>query len=264
MANIYLRKYGVEATVNFELYELDGTDLVATAASASGDINLIRDEDAEEELDADAFVDEGIVYSLVVSATEMGAKRITIYIIDQSTPKIWLDKVLIIETYGNASAQHPFDLGTAATAMRGTDSAALASSWTAALATILANFSATRIGYLDELDFGLTEAIAALPTATEIQTEMEADGASLLDTIRDELANGTDGLSALLTAIQAISGDATAANQTKIIQLIAGKWEITGNQFIMYDSDGETALYTFDLTQDGVATEFNPDKRTPV
>lgn len=113
MASHYLRKYGVEATVNFELYELDGTDLVTNAASATGDINLIRDEAAPEELDADAFVDEGVVYSLVASAAEVTAKRITIYIIDQSSPKIWLDKVLIIESYGHASAQHVFDLGTA-------------------------------------------------------------------------------------------------------------------------------------------------------
>jgi uncharacterized phage infection (PIP) family protein YhgE len=45
------------------------------------------------------------------------------------------------------------------------------------------------------------------PTAVQIQTEMEADGASLLDTIRDELANGTDGLSALKTLIDAIQTD---------------------------------------------------------
>ena len=42
------------------------------------------------------------------------------------------------------------------------------------------------------------------PTVGEIQTEMEEDGASLLDTIRDELANATDGLSALKTLIDAI------------------------------------------------------------
>jgi len=37
-------------------------------------------------------------------------------------------------------------------AMRGTDSAALASSWTAALATALGNYNATRAGYLDALN----------------------------------------------------------------------------------------------------------------
>ncbi len=42
------------------------------------------------------------------------------------------------------------------------------------------------------------------PTVAQIQTEMEENGASLLDTIRDELANGADGLTALKTAIDAI------------------------------------------------------------
>ena len=49
-----------------------------------------------------------------------------------------------------------------------------------------------------------------------------------------------------------------------LIQVLTGKWEVTGNQLIMYDTDGTTALYTFDLTQDGVPTEFNPDKRERV
>ena len=47
------------------------------------------------------------------------------------------------------------------------------------------------------------------PTVAEIQAEMEENGASLLDTIRDELANGTDGLSALKTLIDAISTKTT-------------------------------------------------------
>ncbi|MCK4527324.1 hypothetical protein KAW18_08120 [candidate division WOR-3 bacterium] len=51
------------------------------------------------------------------------------------------------------------------TAMRGTDNAALAADWTAALATILGNFSAARIGYLDELAAAnLPTDIAAIPT----------------------------------------------------------------------------------------------------
>ena len=54
--------------------------------------------------------------------------------------------------------------------------------------------------YLDNVTYGLAAllaAIAAVPTASEIQTEIEENAASLLDTIRDDLANGTDGLGAL-------------------------------------------------------------------
>lgn len=107
---IHLRKYGVEATIDFDLYEVDGVDLRVDAASATGDINLVRDGAVEEQLDADAFVDEGRSYSLVLSAAEMNAARIIVYIVDQSGTKVWLDKALIVETYGNASAQHALDL----------------------------------------------------------------------------------------------------------------------------------------------------------
>jgi hypothetical protein len=113
MGDIFLRKYGVAATVDFALYKLDGTGLKTDASSASGDVTLYRDEAAVETLDADAFTDEGAVYSLTLSATEMQASRIIVAIVDQSNPQVWLDKTLIVETYGNASAQHAFDLDTA-------------------------------------------------------------------------------------------------------------------------------------------------------
>jgi len=75
-------------------------------------------------------------------------------------------------------------------AMRGTDSAALASAWTAALATALGNYTATRAGYLDEL------AAANLPTdISTIDT--------VVDGIQTDLSNVTDGLGALKTAILA-------------------------------------------------------------
>lgn len=113
MGGHYLRKYGVATTLNFELYQLDGSALKSDAVSATHDIKIMKDEGAEADTTADAFVDEGQGYSLALSATEMEAARIVIYIVDQTSPQAWLDKVLIVETYGNASAQHAFDLDTA-------------------------------------------------------------------------------------------------------------------------------------------------------
>jgi len=113
MTQVILRKYGVEATIDFALYKADGTALKMDAVSASGDITLNRDEAGAETLDADAFTDRGSGYSLVLSAAEMTAARIIVYIVDQTSPQAWLDKILIVETYGNASAQHAFDLDTA-------------------------------------------------------------------------------------------------------------------------------------------------------
>ena len=57
---------------------------------------------------------------------------------------------------------------------------------------------------LDAVNTVTPDAAGVAPTAVEIQAEMEENGASLLDTIRDELANATDGLSALKTLIDAV------------------------------------------------------------
>lgn len=113
MADHYLRKYGVATTIDFSLYKLDGTGLKVDAVSATHDIKIMKDEGAEADTTADAFVDEGQGYSLALTATEMTAARVVIYIVDLSSPQVWLDKQLIIETYGNASAQHAFDLASA-------------------------------------------------------------------------------------------------------------------------------------------------------
>lgn len=112
MQGIHLREYGVAATVNFELYEVDGINFRVDAAHSAGDSALMKDEGAEANSD-NAFTDEGTGYSIVLTATEMQAKRITIYLIDQSGTKVWLDKALVIETYGDPSAQHAFNLNKA-------------------------------------------------------------------------------------------------------------------------------------------------------
>lgn len=106
-----LRKYGVQTTITFELYETDGTDLKSDAVHALGDTKIMKDEGAEANT-SNGFTDEGQGYSIVLTATEMQAARIVVYVVDQAT-KAWLDKVLHIETYGNASAMHAFDLDTA-------------------------------------------------------------------------------------------------------------------------------------------------------
>ena len=104
---VHLRKYGVQAVINFELYEVDGVDLRVDAADAGSDCTVMKDQGAEATCTND-FVDEGMGYSITLTATEMQAAQITVYIVDSAT-KVWLDKVLHIETYGNAAAMHAMD-----------------------------------------------------------------------------------------------------------------------------------------------------------
>lgn len=118
MNGVHLRKYGVQTTIDFELFEVDGVDFRVNAVHASGDSVIMKDEGVEANT-TNSFTDEGTGYSIVLTATEMQAARIVLYFIDQTATKVWLDKSVVIETYGNASAMHAFDLDTASTAQTG-------------------------------------------------------------------------------------------------------------------------------------------------
>jgi hypothetical protein len=106
MSKVILRKYGEAATFNFDLFEIDGIDFKVDAVHVVGDTKIMKDEGAETNT-TNGFVDEGQGYSIVLTATEMQHARGKVYIVDQGT-KDWLDTGITIETYGHASAQHPY------------------------------------------------------------------------------------------------------------------------------------------------------------
>jgi hypothetical protein len=108
---VHLRKYGVQTTIDFELYEIDGVDLRTDWVPAAADCEVMKDEGASTQC-TNTATDEGSTYSIVLTATEMQAARLVLKVVDAAT-KVVLDKVIFIETYGNASAEHAFDLDTA-------------------------------------------------------------------------------------------------------------------------------------------------------
>lgn len=108
MQGTLLRKYGASATINFHLFKVDGVDFRINANHASGDTKIMKDEGAEANT-TNGFTDEGQGYSIVLTATEMQAARVVVYVVDSAT-KAWLDTAIIIETYGHASAMHALDL----------------------------------------------------------------------------------------------------------------------------------------------------------
>ncbi len=56
--------------------------------------------------------------------------------------------------------------------------------------------------------------------------------------------------------------DHQTADKFGQLQCLLGKWVIENNQLKLYDISGNLR-FTFNLTQDGSATEFNPDAREP-
>ncbi len=113
-------KYGATKDVYFEIYEVDGVDLRTNWTPAAADCQISTDGGAFANSDNIAVVaptGTGL-YKVVLSVSEMTGKVAIIKLVDAAT-KVFLDRVIKVETYGNASAQHPFDLGTASVAQTG-------------------------------------------------------------------------------------------------------------------------------------------------
>ncbi len=107
-------KYGATKDVYFELFEVDGVDLRTDWTPAASDCQVSTDGGAFANSDNIAVVaptGTGI-YKVVLSASEMTGAVVIIKLVDSAT-KVFLDKTIKVETYGNASAMHAFDLDTA-------------------------------------------------------------------------------------------------------------------------------------------------------
>jgi len=124
-------KYNQAKTVTFGLPDRGGDELVTNAVFVSGDVVIMKDEGAEANT-TNLPTDEGTGYSLVLTATEMSAARIQVYLIDQASPnsRAWRDKSIGLETYGNSSAEHAFDLDAASVSLTATGLDAIASTAT--------------------------------------------------------------------------------------------------------------------------------------
>lgn len=110
------RKYGATAQVVFPLVGRGIQDFTLSASTAAGDIMVVKDEATAVTAANLATLVSGSngLYQLTLSDTEMQASRIAVSIVDATATKIWEDQAVLISTYGNASAQHALDRGTAA------------------------------------------------------------------------------------------------------------------------------------------------------
>ncbi|MFQ5509344.1 MAG: hypothetical protein ACE5FN_08400 [Leptospirillia bacterium] len=147
------RKYGIATTFLLPVIKAGGSDFAVSAdwTPAAGDVKVSKD-DAPFANITTLPTAIGNMWLVSLSATEMQAARVVVQIVDSATKAVE-DQAVILETYGNAGAQHGFDLGAATvtlaatthtgavipnvttvdttttnTDMRGTDSAFLAAS----------------------------------------------------------------------------------------------------------------------------------------
>lgn len=251
----FLRKYGVQTTVDFQLFETDGVDFKIDAAHASGDTTIMKDEGAEANT-TNGFTDEGQGYSIVLTATEMEAARVVVYVVDQGT-KAWLDTAIVIETYGHASAMHAMDFddgnGATLTEAGGTgDQLTAITSKTGNLPSDPAD--ASDIAAL----FSALDTLIGTPADTDVSTDI-ANVAALVAALNNLSAADVNAevLDVLNVDTFAQPGQGAPAATTSIRLMLAylykawrNKTEQTSSQYSLYNDDAATVDHKAAVSDD--------------
>ena len=189
-----LRKYAILLTtakaIQFTLYQVDGIDIEPAATFAAGDIKISKNGGAEVNT-TNLPTDEGQGYRLILTAAELTASRIRLFIVDQTATKVWLDIEINIETFGNASAMFVTDFDEV---MRGTDDAALASVATEA-----------RLSELDAANLPTDIAAILTDTGTSLPAALNAIAAYIDTEVAAILVDTGTTIPALIAALKNIS-----------------------------------------------------------
>jgi len=176
----YWRKYatGTGADIYIPQIARALVDYQATWTPAAGDVKISIDGAAEANIATLPVVNNTYDWKFVFSNAELTGKTIRVRIVDSAT-KVIEDNSFTIETYGHASALHPFDLGTASTPQTG-DAYAVVNSGTHGNAALKALIDAID-DYID------SEVAAILADTNELQTDWANGGR--LDLILDARAS---------------------------------------------------------------------------
>jgi len=230
--SVHLRKYGVQTTIDFEVYEIDGVDLRVDWVPAAADCEVMKDEGASTQC-TNTATDEGSTYSIVLTATEMQAARLVLKIVDAAT-KAFLDKVVIIETYGNASAMHAFDLDTADQVVASVTGAV--GSVTGAVGSVTGSVGSVTgaVGSVTGAVGSLTghtnqtadhtAGIADIPTVAEFNARTLV-AASYFDPAADTVATVTTLTNKTGFSLVSTGLDLVLVSSTFVAALIAGVWD---------------------------------------
>lgn len=102
------RKYGVQTTIHFAVYDTNSPWALYETAPAAGDVFIVKNGKAETATTNNA-VDIGKTHEITLTATEMAAAELMLVIQDQSSPALFGDEVILIDVYGDANAAEQFD-----------------------------------------------------------------------------------------------------------------------------------------------------------
>ena len=110
----FLSKYGVARHIYIPVIKAGVTEFAVSAdwTPAAGDVKISKDGGAAvnvTNLPTAITMGNGAIWDFSITSTEMQAAQVVVTVVDAATKAV-TDQSFIIETYGNASAQHPVDL----------------------------------------------------------------------------------------------------------------------------------------------------------
>jgi hypothetical protein len=111
-AQVVRRKYGVQATIPFAVYDSNSPWALYETAPGAADSFIVKNTKAPVTT-TNAPSDGGKTHQVILTAAEMAAKYVQVIIQDQSSPALFGDELIVVETYGDANSVEPFDTSTA-------------------------------------------------------------------------------------------------------------------------------------------------------
>lgn len=235
-----LRKYGASTTIYFPLVDAGEIDFESTPVSfASGDTQISKDGGAFANTGSNPAHEGNGIYSLALTSTEMEAAVVTVTVVDQTATKAWEDQALIIDTYGNASAQHAFDLDTAT---QDVNVSQISGDSTAA---------DNAESFFDGTGYAGTNNV--IPTVTSVTNEVTADVTAISgdSTAADNLESQFDGTG--------LTGDTYPATQAQAGNIAIGTAATnTVPSGATVTTGTEVNSYTDTAALDGTVHEVNP------
>lgn len=189
---MYLSKYGVARHIYIAIPKAGSANHAVGAdwTPAAGDVKISKDGGAAANvtnLPTAIAMGNSALWDFSLTATELQAAQVVITVADTATKAVD-DTGFSIETYGNASGQHEFDLDTASVAQTGDNYARIGATGSgltslapSSTALSTAQWTNTRAGYLDNLSAGAAALQSTLTTVagyidTEVQTLLDRIG----------------------------------------------------------------------------------------
>lgn len=258
----FLRKYGVAVHIYIPIVKRAVVDFAVGAdwTPAAGDVKISKDGGATANvtnLPSAIAMGNTAMWDFSMTATELQAATLTVTVADSATKAVE-DQAFIIDTFGNASALYPFDLGTAVQSVTVATGGIVAASFASGAIDATA-IAADAIGSSELAASAVTEIqsailsdatpfaganVAAIKTKTD---QLVFTGANRVDASVAAINNNTGGPSRLDRSTRAIGlgtvagGATTTSIPTSSLDPAASVADQFKGRILIFDKDTSTA-----------------------